>query len=43
LLSVPPMFAFEQVPLTVSVLLAPPTVSDLPVPQSISRVVPTAL
>ena len=42
-LSAPPMFALAQVPLTVSLLLLPPTLIDLPSAQSISAVVPTEL
>src|SRR5690348_964864 len=41
LLSDPPMFTLPHVPLTVRVLLVPPTVSDLPLAQSMSAVVPT--
>ena len=40
LLSEPPMFTLAQVPLTVRVLLAPPTLSDFPSAQSMSAVVP---
>ena len=40
LLSAPPMFTLAHVPLTVSVLLEPPTLSDFPSAQSISAVVP---
>src|ERR1700684_2177863 len=40
LLSAPPMLTLEQVPLTVSVLLEPPTLSPLPSAQSSSAVVP---
>jgi hypothetical protein len=41
LLSAPPMLTVPQVPVTVSVLLDPPTFSDLPLPQSRVVVVPS--